>query len=202
MTICGRVASIIARTSTASTMSPITERIPLPTMDQRLGSVAGGKANPVTSAPSVRSHRLIQAPLNPVWPVKRTLRPCQKAVICMGLLLLRPSPIRCAPACMKTRALQTHPRAEADLQVPKFPQRANAQEHFFILAEALRPVSDFKRVADNCQRQFVVPLMGDGRIVHPGGKARLRGKNQSGHALHDEYLHLHLGLAPIRRSGR
>jgi hypothetical protein len=42
---------------------------------------SGASANPLTFAPRIVSQRLIQAPLNPVWPVTNTRRPRQNSDI-------------------------------------------------------------------------------------------------------------------------
>ena len=74
------VSATSSRSGAASRMSPrrCSRRRSSSSWSNRLRSVSGARASPVTCAHSSRSHRVSQLPLKPVWPVGSTRRPRQK----------------------------------------------------------------------------------------------------------------------------
>src|SRR5712691_3620977 len=81
MTICGSAVATDLETAAASRRSPVID-ITSDSTRARLksaGSVSGANANPVTFAPIAASQSAAQLPLKPVWPVRSTRLPDQKA---------------------------------------------------------------------------------------------------------------------------
>src|ERR1700682_307763 len=81
MTISGLAAAMDLETAAGSRRSPIIDVTPDPTRarSKSAGSVSGASANPVTFAPIAASQSAVQLPLKPVWPVRSTRLPDQKA---------------------------------------------------------------------------------------------------------------------------